>query len=144
MILQSIQAKRTAWHFSLDPPCRAARRAGSTSRPTGASLPGRMLHCRRRWRNVPCFWGQCAVKMWRVTGIRWSGWFSAGARWRRRRVIEINARLTTSYVGLRVLAETNLAEAMLRVVEVARFLLSVARWVGCLSSGWAGRIAVAR
>jgi tyramine---L-glutamate ligase len=30
-------------------------------------------------------------------------------------VIEINPRLTTSYVGLRVLAETNLAEAMLRV-----------------------------
>jgi tyramine---L-glutamate ligase len=32
-------------------------------------------------------------------------------------VIEINPRLTTSYVGLRALAETNLAEAMLRVVE---------------------------
>jgi predicted ATP-grasp superfamily ATP-dependent carboligase len=31
-------------------------------------------------------------------------------------VIEINPRLTTSYVGLRVLAETNLAEAMLHVV----------------------------
>jgi predicted ATP-grasp superfamily ATP-dependent carboligase len=31
-------------------------------------------------------------------------------------VIEINPRLTTSYVGLRALAETNLAEAMLRVV----------------------------
>jgi predicted ATP-grasp superfamily ATP-dependent carboligase len=30
-------------------------------------------------------------------------------------VIEINPRLTTSYVGLRALAETNLAEAMLRV-----------------------------
>jgi predicted ATP-grasp superfamily ATP-dependent carboligase len=32
-------------------------------------------------------------------------------------VIEINPRLTTSYVGLRALAETNLAEAMLRVAE---------------------------
>jgi predicted ATP-grasp superfamily ATP-dependent carboligase len=31
-------------------------------------------------------------------------------------VIEINPRLTTSYIGLRALAETNLAEAMLRVV----------------------------
>jgi hypothetical protein len=31
------------------------------------------------------------------------------------RVIEINPRLTTSYVGLRALAESNLAEAMLRV-----------------------------
>jgi len=31
-------------------------------------------------------------------------------------VIEINPRLTTSYVGLRALAETNLAEAMLRIV----------------------------
>lgn len=31
-------------------------------------------------------------------------------------VIEINPRLTTSYVGLRALAETNLAEVMLRVV----------------------------
>jgi predicted ATP-grasp superfamily ATP-dependent carboligase len=32
-------------------------------------------------------------------------------------VIEINPRLTTSYVGLRALARTNLAEAMLRVVQ---------------------------
>jgi hypothetical protein len=32
-------------------------------------------------------------------------------------VIEINPRLTTSYIGLRALAKTNLAEAMLRVVE---------------------------
>jgi predicted ATP-grasp superfamily ATP-dependent carboligase len=32
-------------------------------------------------------------------------------------VIEINPRLTTSYVGLRALAETNLAAAMLRVME---------------------------
>ena len=32
-------------------------------------------------------------------------------------VIEINPRLTTSYVGLRALAKTNLAEAMLRTVE---------------------------
>jgi predicted ATP-grasp superfamily ATP-dependent carboligase len=32
-------------------------------------------------------------------------------------VIEINPRLTTSYVGLRALAETNLAEAMLRVAS---------------------------
>jgi predicted ATP-grasp superfamily ATP-dependent carboligase len=32
-------------------------------------------------------------------------------------VIEINPRLTTSYVGLRALAETNLAEAMLRIAE---------------------------
>jgi predicted ATP-grasp superfamily ATP-dependent carboligase len=31
-------------------------------------------------------------------------------------VIEINPRLTTSYIGLRVLAKANLAEAMLRVV----------------------------
>jgi predicted ATP-grasp superfamily ATP-dependent carboligase len=31
-------------------------------------------------------------------------------------VIEINPRLTTSYVGLRALAKTNLAEAMLRIV----------------------------
>jgi predicted ATP-grasp superfamily ATP-dependent carboligase len=31
-------------------------------------------------------------------------------------VIEINPRLTTSYVGLRALAQTNLAEAMLRAV----------------------------
>jgi predicted ATP-grasp superfamily ATP-dependent carboligase len=31
-------------------------------------------------------------------------------------VIEINPRLTTSYLGLRRLAETNLAEAMLRIV----------------------------
>jgi predicted ATP-grasp superfamily ATP-dependent carboligase len=31
-------------------------------------------------------------------------------------VIEVNPRLTTSYVGLRALAETNLAEAMLQVV----------------------------
>jgi predicted ATP-grasp superfamily ATP-dependent carboligase len=31
--------------------------------------------------------------------------------------IEINPRLTTSYVGLRQLAETNLAEAMLRLAE---------------------------
>jgi predicted ATP-grasp superfamily ATP-dependent carboligase len=30
-------------------------------------------------------------------------------------VIEINPRLTTSYVGLRALAETNLAEALLHV-----------------------------
>jgi predicted ATP-grasp superfamily ATP-dependent carboligase len=33
------------------------------------------------------------------------------------RVIEINPRLTTSYVGLRALAGTNLAEALLRVVD---------------------------
>jgi tyramine---L-glutamate ligase len=33
------------------------------------------------------------------------------------RVIEINPRLTTSYVGLRSLAQTNLAAAMLAVVE---------------------------
>ena len=32
-------------------------------------------------------------------------------------VIEINPRLTTSYIGLRALAATNLAEAMLRVVQ---------------------------
>jgi predicted ATP-grasp superfamily ATP-dependent carboligase len=32
-------------------------------------------------------------------------------------VIEINPRLTTSYVGLRALAATNLAEAMLRVAD---------------------------
>jgi predicted ATP-grasp superfamily ATP-dependent carboligase len=31
--------------------------------------------------------------------------------------IEINPRLTTSYVGLRQLCESNLAEAMLRLVE---------------------------
>jgi predicted ATP-grasp superfamily ATP-dependent carboligase len=31
--------------------------------------------------------------------------------------IEINPRLTTSYVGLRALAETNLAEVMLRLAE---------------------------
>jgi len=31
-------------------------------------------------------------------------------------VIEINPRLTTSYIGLRVVAKANLAEAMLRVV----------------------------
>jgi predicted ATP-grasp superfamily ATP-dependent carboligase len=31
-------------------------------------------------------------------------------------IIEVNPRLTTSYVGLRALARTNLAEAMLRVV----------------------------
>jgi predicted ATP-grasp superfamily ATP-dependent carboligase len=36
-------------------------------------------------------------------------------------VIEINPRLTTSYVGLRALAEVNLAEAMLRVVEGRKF-----------------------
>ena len=30
-------------------------------------------------------------------------------------VIEMNARLTTSYIGLRALAETNLAEALLNV-----------------------------
>jgi predicted ATP-grasp superfamily ATP-dependent carboligase len=30
-------------------------------------------------------------------------------------VIEINPRLTTSYIGLRVLAKSNLAEAMLRI-----------------------------
>jgi predicted ATP-grasp superfamily ATP-dependent carboligase len=34
----------------------------------------------------------------------------------RDRVIEINPRLTTSYVGLRALAESNLAEAMLGIV----------------------------
>jgi predicted ATP-grasp superfamily ATP-dependent carboligase len=33
------------------------------------------------------------------------------------RVIEINPRLTTSYVGLRALAQTNLAEAMLHMVR---------------------------
>ena len=32
-------------------------------------------------------------------------------------VIEINPRLTTSYIGLRALAETNLVEVMLRVAE---------------------------
>jgi predicted ATP-grasp superfamily ATP-dependent carboligase len=32
-------------------------------------------------------------------------------------VIEINPRLTTSYIGLRALAESNLAEAMLRLAE---------------------------
>jgi len=32
-------------------------------------------------------------------------------------VIEINPRLTTSYVGLRALAKTNLAEAMLRIID---------------------------
>jgi predicted ATP-grasp superfamily ATP-dependent carboligase len=32
-------------------------------------------------------------------------------------VIEINPRLTTSYTGLRILSENNLAEAMLRVVQ---------------------------
>ncbi|MFL5341148.1 MAG: hypothetical protein ACJ8F7_13455, partial [Gemmataceae bacterium] len=32
-------------------------------------------------------------------------------------VIEINPRLTTSYIGLRELAETNLAEVMLRLAE---------------------------
>lgn len=32
-------------------------------------------------------------------------------------IIEINPRLTTSYLGLRVLAETNLADAMLRVAN---------------------------
>ena len=32
-------------------------------------------------------------------------------------VIEVNPRLTTSYVGLRAAAKTNLAEAMLRVAE---------------------------
>ena len=30
-------------------------------------------------------------------------------------VIEVNPRLTTSYVGLRAVAKTNLAEVMLRV-----------------------------
>jgi hypothetical protein len=34
-------------------------------------------------------------------------------------VIEINPRLTTSYVGLRALAETNLAEAMVQIVSGA-------------------------
>jgi len=32
-------------------------------------------------------------------------------------VIEVNPRLTTSYIGLRALAESNLAEAMLRIAE---------------------------
>jgi predicted ATP-grasp superfamily ATP-dependent carboligase len=32
-------------------------------------------------------------------------------------VIELNPRVTTSYVGLRVACETNLAAAMLRVAE---------------------------
>jgi len=32
-------------------------------------------------------------------------------------VIEVNPRLTTSYVGLRAMAKTNLAEAMIRVAE---------------------------
>jgi predicted ATP-grasp superfamily ATP-dependent carboligase len=36
-------------------------------------------------------------------------------------VIEINPRLTTSYVGLRALAEGNLAEAMLRIARGQRF-----------------------
>ncbi len=38
--------------------------------------------------------------------------------------IEINPRLTTSYIGLRQLAETNLAEAMLNVVQGANISLS--------------------
>jgi hypothetical protein len=33
------------------------------------------------------------------------------------RMIEINPRLTTSYVGLRVAAKTNLAAAMLAVIQ---------------------------
>jgi len=35
-------------------------------------------------------------------------------------VIEINPRLTTSYVGLRRLAEFNIAEMMLRLVRAER------------------------
>ena len=34
------------------------------------------------------------------------------------RVIEINPRLTTSYVGLRALARFNLAEALLAVIRI--------------------------
>jgi predicted ATP-grasp superfamily ATP-dependent carboligase len=41
-------------------------------------------------------------------------------------VIEINPRLTTSYVGLRALAESNLAAAMLQAVRGER--ISVPRW----------------
>jgi predicted ATP-grasp superfamily ATP-dependent carboligase len=40
------------------------------------------------------------------------------------RVIEINPRLTTSYVGLRALAEDNLAEAMLNLAQGRRVDLS--------------------
>jgi predicted ATP-grasp superfamily ATP-dependent carboligase len=32
-------------------------------------------------------------------------------------VIEINPRLTTSYIGLRVFSQTNLAESMLRIFQ---------------------------
>jgi hypothetical protein len=35
-------------------------------------------------------------------------------------VIEINPRMTTSYVGLRALAKTNLAEAMIQIAEGKR------------------------
>ncbi len=38
--------------------------------------------------------------------------------------LEINPRLTTSYIGLRQLAKTNLAEAMLKVVQGERVSLS--------------------
>jgi predicted ATP-grasp superfamily ATP-dependent carboligase len=42
-------------------------------------------------------------------------------------VIEINPRLTTSYVGLRALAEQNLAEQMLRVASGAMAEVSFTR-----------------
>lgn len=40
----------------------------------------------------------------------------SGARPPRDRVVEINARLTTSYIGLRALARTNLAKAWLKLI----------------------------
>jgi predicted ATP-grasp superfamily ATP-dependent carboligase len=42
------------------------------------------------------------------------------------RAIEINPRLTTSYVGLRTLADFNIAEAMIAVAEGSR--LPSLRW----------------
>ena len=45
-------------------------------------------------------------------------WFWAASRMDREdAVIEINPRLTTSYVGLRTAATSNLAEAMWRVAQ---------------------------
>jgi predicted ATP-grasp superfamily ATP-dependent carboligase len=54
-------------------------------------------------------------------------------------VIEINPRLTTSYVGLRALARTNLAEALLRVVQGGS--IGPVEWHrGCLEFEPDGRI----
>jgi hypothetical protein len=38
--------------------------------------------------------------------------------------IEINPRLTTSYIGLRQLADSNLAEALLRIVQGQESMVS--------------------